>query len=892
MQPMMTGFAITRFYGSWIRKVSHVLPLALVLGFIGIQNPVTAQTADCPVLCGQTIGGQPGSSETVQASWAPVQFFTKTVFLEDDLFFSDELSSYTPGTEELIFVPGDQNFGIGIPGPIFEEDPFRFNQITYVEVRDKSEKLLIDFGCAQGFTRADITLNSIYGSEGPEQNRRSETGQWRAFNANFELIGTGTFTGIESTNDGGPGFLEVVIFTQEEFRYIELSAGPVGAEVKTSDFSDNSDFYVQGATARCVDPLKPGQVVGGGPNPADWEQVEIQIQNNDENRFSLVDDNDFTEDEFGGAGLGANGLITSDPENGTTDLVRIIPPFEFNSFQINLTGFFSGERGFVRILRRNENGQFEVVQEFEFEGEEDLKGFGGGGFGFGGGGDDDEGGGAVEIGGGSLQDLKNDTLPTPSDFIIVNVAFEPLTNAASEVVDFKQGPSLEGEVIQPRSFPINALGAPEDPSENITFVSLGLGGCITLKTAAPFANGEGDDLLISESNQLFDFPETFNGEEYECFEKADIFASQDGKCFIYLGQICGTGSVDLGILEWAQYVRIIDASNPEFVDISPVLTDGYDLNGILFTNGEADKLVPADITPGFATKKIRFRPGLIKNGNSLPLKTRLEYPKALGAPDAKDVLNKFVSLGMLRTANQNPKDKIGGHIILEFDCVVFDEPGDDVEVVEMSYGNPPAAIYPEQALVYVSKDNKSWVFLGKTNPEYKVDCNDKLDTRFDMAGKIDWFRYIKIFDLTDINAKKRDLETCQETEYEAFNSTADGFDLDAVVALHLAGDNYKSSNFEAANFANIDELTPSSLSPNPTQGQLNISFDQEAEFVSPDQDIYEVSIFNSQGFKVRDMKIASHNFKLEANLSGLPRGMYIVKVNTGFMSKTSKVKIY
>jgi hypothetical protein len=119
----------------------------------------------------------------------------------------------------------------------------------------------------------------------------------------------------------------------------------------------------------------------------------------------------------------------------------------------------------------------------------------------------------------------------------------------------------------------------------------------------------------------------------------------------------------------------------------------------------------------------------------------------LGQPENTHVVN-FASLGF------------GGSIILELGYVVFDKPGNDIQIVETSFGNPSCKSYPEKASVELSLDKSNWVTLGATL------CQDgTLD--LGTAG----MRAAQYLRVTD------------RTLASKFNGTADGYDIDGVVVL-------------------------------------------------------------------------------------------------------------
>jgi len=154
--------------------------------------------------------------------------------------------------------------------------------------------------------------------------------------------------------------------------------------------------------------------------------------------------------------------------------------------------------------------------------------------------------------------------------------------------------------------------------------------------------------------------------------------------------------------------------------------------------------------PYYASAIIGSWQGKTKNG-SLVRWQRSNPQNALAFEIGRDEFN-FFSLGF------------DGWIILEYDCPVRDGEGNDIQVIEDTWGGG----YPlESAFVSVSQDGSSWEYLGEAD-------NTNLDvihtiSEFDLNGILDWAKYIKIVDTTDPTPH---------------NSAADGFDLNAIASLH------------------------------------------------------------------------------------------------------------
>ncbi len=103
----------------------------------------------------------------------------------------------------------------------------------------------------------------------------------------------------------------------------------------------------------------------------------------------------------------------------------------------------------------------------------------------------------------------------------------------------------------------------------------------------------------------------------------------------------------------------------------------------------------------------------------------------------------------------------GGELVVEFDCPIRNGEGDDVGVWEDTWGTYPS----ETAEVYASQDGANWYFLGTADNSNQA--NTWTLSKFDL-GDLAWAKYIKVVDTTD------------PTPHD---SSADGFDVNAVVAL-------------------------------------------------------------------------------------------------------------
>jgi len=316
------------------------------------------------------------------------------------------------------------------------------------------------------------------------------------------------------------------------------------------------------------------------------------------------------------------------------------------------------------------------------------------------------------------------------------------------------------------------LGTPENSDAttspaNYNFLTLGFGGEIVLKFGYPVKNGPGNDLFVVETT--FGAATTNNCLRFP--ERIRAFASQDGCNWVYLGEGCQDTYFDFQTLGWAQYVKLID--------VSPVLNfanggDAYDLDGILCLNGEESNPVPAAFGAG-ASEVVSYNQGLRKNGTPITA-DRTNPSKALGVPQNNSTVN-FVSLGF------------GGNLTLKFPYVIFDNPVEnDIQVVETTFGNATCASYPEKAQFEGSLDGMSWTSLGELCLDGQIDVS--------AAGAI---QYLRISD---------------RSAASAFGGTADGYDVDGIVAINTLCATAPTPRI-IGDVVTVDEMASLSLFPNP-----------------------------------------------------------------------------
>jgi len=441
-----------------------------------------------------------------------------------------------------------------------------------------------------------------------------------------------------------------------------------------------------------------------------------------------------------------------------------------------------------------------------------------------------------------------------NDFGIDDISFVetcPVGCSPVEVVSYNPGPSSDflTPIAADRQNTDNALGAPElsdveTSASNYNFVTLGFAGDITLKFAYPIKNGEGDDLYVVETS--FGASGNQNCTRYP--EKIRAYASQDNCNWVYLGEGCQNTYFDLQGLNWAQYVKIVDMTNPESFD---GLVDGYDLDGVVCLHGEELNPVPTDLVFGSAQEIISYEPGMRKNLTPVVDPRRIPA-NALGVPQNNNTVN-FVSLGF------------GGSLVVKFDYVIFDAPGVDVQMVETSFGNPSCAGYSEKAMVEGSLfENGPWTLLS-TNGDFCLDGGIDVAA----AGVV---QYLRVTDRTIPGS---------------FSGTADGYDVDGfIVSNNCANANAKfaahTDNNETAN-----EVASSSVYPNPFSDFVNVAI--STGDLDKTATIKVVNYLGQQVFTHTLSVTASSEVSTSLNLSNLSSGVYFLTVETNNSRETMKV---
>jgi uncharacterized protein len=145
---------------------------------------------------------------------------------------------------------------------------------------------------------------------------------------------------------------------------------------------------------------------------------------------------------------------------------------------------------------------------------------------------------------------------------------------AQSVESYAPGRRANGTAVPPAfRDAAQALGLSDPDQSDPYWVSLGLGGEIVLEFDSVVFNNNGS----APDLRVVDGDDGAKGTS----DAAVVHASADGQTWVELGRVVGTGEVDLGALETARYVKIVDDTTGA---LRPA-TDGYDLDAVEVLTG-------------------------------------------------------------------------------------------------------------------------------------------------------------------------------------------------------------------------------------------------------------------------------------------------------------------
>lgn len=431
---------------------------------------------------------------------------------------------------------------------------------------------------------------------------------------------------------------------------------------------------------------------------------------------------------------------------------------------------------------------------------------------------------------------------------------------AVSIYDHYQGTQWNGSPITDpiRITPEKALFQPENDRSSgaDNFFSLGNGGWIILEmggyimqdgTSAP-------DLRVYETTwgnlSCASYP-----------EYAEVSVSPNGTNWYSLGVVCQSSNISLDL----------DAAVPGGVRVKYVkiatdtaggnTQDYFDVDGVEALWG-CDDFNPEQPQGCFAAcvAEAGYVQGTKRNGSALPVE-RTNWEKALGTPEESDVAPgnvadyNFVSLGY------------GGSLTLCFGGYINNDPGDDIEIIETSFGNPSCTTYPEYADIWVSADGTNWYFVETGCHNFAVDFDSAVDADNNPVY-LPYVQYVKI------------------ANNDTLSTTPDAYDVDGVKIL--------ASQCEETQ-APVTQPIAGGTSPlirtypNPTRGLLNFLFTSHIDGPS------SVEVFTTAGQRVAvpfqgDVQAGKDN-TITYDMSSLSNGIYITKITTPAGVTTGKVML-
>jgi hypothetical protein len=422
------------------------------------------------------------------------------------------------------------------------------------------------------------------------------------------------------------------------------------------------------------------------------------------------------------------------------------------------------------------------------------------------------------------------------------------------VVSFQPAKRKDGSIIPAElTNTQNVLGVPQnsDVAGSVNYVSLGFGGEITVMLSNRLANGTGADFRIVET--------TFSTSPCSRYpEKVDVFVSQDGCNFVFIGQTCQDGSFDINGsgFDWIRYVKLHDVSVITHPFQNDLLANGFDLDGIQCINGAASSSAPLNTT--FVAGSARTYQNFIPANPASIATNRLNPMNATGVPQNNNGTPvTFTSLGF------------GGEITLVFDYAVFDKAGPDLFVTETSGSNN----YPEKAEFYGSANGINWVLLNTTEDGVTLEQ----DGWIDLNGALYSLKYLRIID---------------RSRRTQFTTGADGYDVDGVTVINgsnctSTGISSSSARFYQTENNVADESGVASVYPNPFTHAF--AFDFTAGTFDEKVNIQVLSITGQSVYSNQFEVGGQQTISKSIDFSHLPAGIYIMEISSSNGKESMKL---
>lgn len=467
--------------------------------------------------------------------------------------------------------------------------------------------------------------------------------------------------------------------------------------------------------------------------------------------------------------------------------------------------------------------------------------------------------------------------------VLVAGSLNAQTTASSAV--YTQGPRADG--VSPigltRSNPDNALGGlgshdvnigeQANNSSSVEFVSLGFGGILVLTFNDPICNIPGEnDLRVYETSygtpSCNAWPERALvwASQSNCGEASWVMISpEDG--------ICQDADLDLGVLSWAKYIRIMDITDATLNVFTAPNQDGFDVDAVIgFQTCDGGSF---DVGAEYAVNGVVGDPtltqGARRNGSAVPANRSIVsrmfgLPAATGDNATPAANYPFYALGY------------GGTVTLSFPYTILNGPGADLAVFETTFGDNPTrtcASYPEKASFEGSANGVDWFDLeavATADDGGLILCRDgELMIPAGQPG----INYIRVTDVT--------------VPFGA--QSTDAYDIDAIVGLGQC-DNGSSSNGGKFGIAPSTGETIGEAEygievyPNPTSGNASITIE-----ALNNKDNYTINVVDVMGRVISSEVInqGKASFIHNLDVQDLPAGIYMISVESHNTREVTKL---
>lgn len=325
--------------------------------------------------------------------------------------------------------------------------------------------------------------------------------------------------------------------------------------------------------------------------------------------------------------------------------------------------------------------------------------------------------------------------------LIVNGGFEDGNSGFNTGYTFKTDVTGNSEMIPENTYGVDASVAPYHP----LLVGVGRSGKFLM------VNGNTQTIKSVWSQNV----NVTAGKEYEFKAYVqNIFSVSPAVLRFYAGtDLIGTYS-PTGIATYGEFAVNYSATTTGSIELKIIdanLTaygNDFGIDDISFT-----EICTQEPPSCSATEIVSFNQGTIQDLVSPVAADRSIQSNALGAPQNNDASTSPANYNFLTLGFK-------GEIVLKFGYPVKNGPGDDVFVVETTFGLSAnnCTTYPERIRAFASQDGCNWVYMGEG-------CQDSY---FDFQN-LAWAQYVKLIDISP---------------ELSFTGGGDGYDLDGILCLH------------------------------------------------------------------------------------------------------------